>query len=570
MRKIVLLVLALAATTVAVDAFFIEPYRLEVTHSSLDAAVDAPLKIALLADIHTRGFGLRERKLLRLLAAESPDVIVIAGDSVGRNDGYGDVMALLRQLHAPLGVWLVRGNWENHALPRNEHALYASAGVHFLLNEAKPVRPDVWLLGLDDPSSGIPRPDPALESVPSGAYTIAVFHAPAYFDRLAARVPLALAGHTHGGQIRIPWVPVFWLPPGSGRFLEGWYSEDRSHLYVTRGIGTSIIWARFLCRPELSMITLQPAAGANRGVGQAGGPGRLAIGLPQLTPFEVTVATGSSYQFSATVPCTNPVPGNVCPQGVIWSSSIGAISSVGTFRAPLAAGKGTILAASSADPTKVGTAAVTVAAPIPIAQTCRARQANVDSLSCSLPALAAGHTLVAAVRVHGVFARVRSFADSADGVWPSANVSSAALFFAGGTLAGGAGFYSNTKPSGQAVTVTARFTRGESGDELAVWDFPGVYAAAGDTPRPLVGKNGATPTLARAKAGDLIFAWSVLSSCFLNPPEGALFTDITPAESCNISAAALLASAPQANLGARFAADGSDSISGILALAAKQ
>ena len=143
-------------------------------------------------------------------------------------------------------MWLVRGNWENNYLPKNERALYASAGVHFLLNEVKPIRPDIWLLGLDDPSSGKARPDPALQTVPQGIYTIALFHSPAYFDRIAGRVPLVLAGHTHGGQIRIPYVPVFWLPRGSGGFLEGWYSERSSHMYVTRGIGTSIIWARFL------------------------------------------------------------------------------------------------------------------------------------------------------------------------------------------------------------------------------------------------------------------------------------------------------------------------------------
>jgi uncharacterized protein len=569
MFKKLCIVAALAAGALVIDAFFVEPYRIEVTHTSLAAAIDAPLKIALIADIHTRGFGLRERKLMRLLNTESPDVIVIAGDSVGRDNDYGDVIAVLRHLHAPLGVWLVRGNRENRALPRNERALYASAGVHFLLNEAKPIRPDVWLLGLDDPSSGRARPDPALESVPNGAYTIAVFHAPAYFDRIAARVPLVLAGHTHGGQIRIPFVPPFWLPRGSGRFLAGLYTEGNSHVYVTRGIGTSVVRARFLCRPELSILTLEPAPGPNRGETAQVGHGGLSIGLPQVTPFDVTVQAGSSYQFSATVPCTNPAKGNICPQGIIWSSSLGAVSGVGTFKAPLTAGKGTIRAASSADPSKVGTAAVTVVAAIPIAQTCRARQVNVNWLSCSLPSLARGHTLVAVARAHGVFVQITSFADSADGIWPSANISRSEHFSGAGTLAGGAAFFSNTKESRSAITLTARFSHGAWGNELTVWDFPGVYSAEGAIPAPVVGKNGTTPTLPIAKAGDLVFAWSVLSSCFLDPPSGASFTDISVPESCNVNAAALMASALQANLSARFAADGYDGISGIMALTPK-
>jgi uncharacterized protein len=73
-----------------------------------------------------------------------------------------------------------------------------------------------------------------------------------------------LAGHTHGGQVRLPLVPVFWLPHGSGRFLEGWYTERGSKMYVSRGIGTSILPIRFRCPPELSIITLSPAPSSQR------------------------------------------------------------------------------------------------------------------------------------------------------------------------------------------------------------------------------------------------------------------------------------------------------------------
>lgn len=271
MRRIILLAAALAALAIATDAFFIEPYRIEVTRHSVPAAIDAPLRIALISDVHTRAFGRRERKLIRLLDAEHPDAILIAGDTVGRDNDYADVANFLRRLHAPLGVWLVRGNWELRGLPAREHQFYANLGVHFLLNEARPIRPDVWLLGVDDPSTGAPRPDPALEVVPPGAYTIALFHAPGFFDRIAGRVSLALAGHTHGGQVVIPGVPVFWLPRGSAGFLEGWYKERGSQMYVTRGIGTSTIWARFNCRPEITVLDLAPdkrtnpeSGGANR------------------------------------------------------------------------------------------------------------------------------------------------------------------------------------------------------------------------------------------------------------------------------------------------------------------
>lgn len=257
MRQFVWAVAALAVFACANDALFIEPYHIEVTHSSISAPLSHPLKIAELADLHTSGLGRRERQLLRLLDGEHPDVIVIAGDTVTSGPHrYDNICPLLSRLHAPLGVWLVRGNWENDHPLRNERAFYSGLGIHFLLNEARPIRSGVWLAGLDDPSTGRPNLEAALTTVPPDVYVIAVFHAPGFFDKIAGRVPLALSGHTHGGQVRLPFVPVFWLPRDSGRFLEGWYTERGSKMYVSRGIGTSILPIRFLCRPELSIIIL--------------------------------------------------------------------------------------------------------------------------------------------------------------------------------------------------------------------------------------------------------------------------------------------------------------------------
>jgi predicted MPP superfamily phosphohydrolase len=256
MRKFLIIFAAVAGLTVAVDGFLIEPYRIEVTHSLVQAPLTRPLKIAHLSDLHTSGLGRRERKLLLLLDAEHPDVIVITGDTVTWGHRYANIRPLLSHLNAPLGVWLVRGNWENNYSLRNEKAFYTQLGIHFLLNEARPIRPDVWIAGLDDPTLGTPNLDTALKAVPQDAYVITAFHAPAFFDKIAGRVPLVLAGHTHGGQVRLPLVPVFWLPRGSGRFLEGWYAERGSRMYVSRGIGTTFLPIRFLCPPELAIITV--------------------------------------------------------------------------------------------------------------------------------------------------------------------------------------------------------------------------------------------------------------------------------------------------------------------------
>src|SRR5262245_27780918 len=277
----------LLAILAGFDAFLIEPNWIQVTHHRIAAPLVSPLKIAHLSDLHTHGLGTRERKMLSLLAEERPDVIVITGDSVFDGDissifrrrtrssrrtvarpvpsdlafktsdeKYLSSAEVFQALHAPLGVWLVKGNWEHYHSLRDERRFYKAVGIHFLLNSAAELRPGVWLLGLDDAMVGSPDLPATLEGVPRDAFRIALFHAPAYFDKVAGQCNLALAGHTHGGQVYLPFLTRLWLPSGCGEFLSGWYERQDSRMYVSRGLGTSTLKVRFLCRPELAFITV--------------------------------------------------------------------------------------------------------------------------------------------------------------------------------------------------------------------------------------------------------------------------------------------------------------------------
>lgn len=254
-----IVVLFMSVLAAVVDAVYIEPFRIQVNHYEIQAPVSAPLKIAQLSDLHTHGMGKNERHLLQILDAEKPDVIVMTGDCLGNLAGnYTYCKELYGQLHAPLGVWFVRGNWEHDRPVHRERTFYREAGIGLLVNANAELRPDVWLIGLDDPYSGWARPDLALAGVPQNAYKIALFHSPGYFRRIAGRVNLCLTGHTHGGQVRIPFVKPFWLPKGAGPYLEGWYEMNGSKMYVNRGVGMSNLQIRFLCRPEISFFTLHP------------------------------------------------------------------------------------------------------------------------------------------------------------------------------------------------------------------------------------------------------------------------------------------------------------------------
>lgn len=249
----------------------VEPYWIEVTRHQVAAPVAPALTLAHLSDLHLYGLGRRERALLALLDEARPDLIVITGDSVIDGDffapapgladdpAYARAAQLLGRLHAPLGVFAVRGNWENLRRLPDERSFWEHHGVRLLVNQAREVRRGLWIAGLDDASNGRPDVEAARLGIPADAFAIALFHSPAAFRSTAGSWPLALAGHTHGGQVRLPPIPTFWLPHGSGDYLAGWYAAKGSRLYVSRGIGTSTLPIRFLCRPELPLLTLGPA-----------------------------------------------------------------------------------------------------------------------------------------------------------------------------------------------------------------------------------------------------------------------------------------------------------------------
>lgn len=257
-RRTLLLVAAVVAGAALLSyAALVEPYWIEVTRHRVKARLASPLKIAHVSDLHTRGVNRRERTLLKILEDEKPDMIVITGDSLdraGTAQGYGE---LLRHFHAPLGVWVVKGNHECWNPIPNEREFYRSAGVNFLLNESAKPRDDLWLIGFDDAFGGSPDVAAAVAGVPSDAYRVALFHSPGFFDQAAPHCDIALAGHTHGGQVRLPLVGALWLPPHSGGFESGWFERDGARMYVSRGLGTSLVGLRFNCRPELAIITLE-------------------------------------------------------------------------------------------------------------------------------------------------------------------------------------------------------------------------------------------------------------------------------------------------------------------------
>src|SRR5687767_7681676 len=115
--RMVFIALAFLASGMAIYAYQIEPFNIEITRHQISALLNSPIKIAHLSDLHTYGIGRREKKMLAILEQEKADLIVITGDLISAADGFEGCLEVLKNIHAPLGVWVVVGNHENWLSP---------------------------------------------------------------------------------------------------------------------------------------------------------------------------------------------------------------------------------------------------------------------------------------------------------------------------------------------------------------------------------------------------------------------------------------------------------------------
>jgi hypothetical protein len=168
--------------------------------------------------------------------------------------------AALRGLAAPLGVFAVLGNHDWWYDGDQVSRALTEAGIRVLEDTAAPVETrggPLWIAGVSDLYTRHSDVGRALASVPEGAPVIVLTHNPDVFVRVPPRVLLTLAGHTHGGQVNLPFFGRLIVPSQFGeRFAIGHVHEDGRDLFVTPGIGTSIVPVRFGVPPEISVLTV--------------------------------------------------------------------------------------------------------------------------------------------------------------------------------------------------------------------------------------------------------------------------------------------------------------------------
>ncbi len=248
----------------------------DVFLAGLPQAFDG-FRIAQISDIHmdefTEPFFIRD--VVDRINRLNPDAVVITGDFVTSEfapkefaiGGAWQCAGILdgltcRQRYAVLG---------NHDLmidPKQVSEALAAHSITVLRNSHAPLERGtgrIWLAGLDDPVAGAPLPDVAVpESIRNLPHEpiVLMCHAPDYADRLilhpsGSSVALMLCGHTHGGQICLPWIGPLSLPTMGQKYVEGWFRLGQLQLHVNRGIGTVGVPFRLNCPPEISLLTLR-------------------------------------------------------------------------------------------------------------------------------------------------------------------------------------------------------------------------------------------------------------------------------------------------------------------------
>ena len=244
------------------------------------------LRLAFVTDVHAGSFldAVDLAEIFRRVQQSSPDLVLFGGDLVNTREQEIELFADgLRELAPRYGVYAVPGNHDHYYgedISRWK-AFLEDRGVAVLDNRGVRVEHaggSLWLCGVDDLTEGVPDLRAALDGRRPGETTLLLSHHPDFFfEASAAGVDLQLSGHTHGGQIRVGGkAPLHHSRLG---YEQGWFREGQSKLYVSRGVGVTLVPIRVGAPPEVPVFTLRSPAGERSSASVACRAGEL-VGAP--------------------------------------------------------------------------------------------------------------------------------------------------------------------------------------------------------------------------------------------------------------------------------------------------
>jgi uncharacterized protein len=248
----------------------VEPSWIEVRSLSMPLPRLAPefsgYRIVQLSDIHADRWMTTDRlaKIVRRVNQLKPDLVVLTGDFVTRSaEEFSPNLAAFSQLRSVDRTLAVMGNhdaWTNPLMIQN---VLETAGVQVLNNQVATLQRKsarLSIAGVDDIWAKRDRLDQVLAALPSEGAAILLAHEPDFAEQSAAtgRFDLELSGHSHGGQVKLPFIKRI-LPPLAYKYPIGQYKVGNMIQYTNRGLGMSGLPLRFNCRPEITVFTLKSA-----------------------------------------------------------------------------------------------------------------------------------------------------------------------------------------------------------------------------------------------------------------------------------------------------------------------
>ena len=254
-------------------------FAVETVHLSLKRLpqVFSGFRIAQISDIHMGGWMNADRlqHVADLILAQKPDILMITGDFLkGRSftemskQGISDLIKILSPLAASIPTFAVLGNHDYWTNPDAIREMLRQCGITDLTNTVVALtRNDesLYLCGVDDIRHGNVRLDDVIAQLEENSAAILLVHEPDFADTSAAtgKFELQLSGHTHGGQIVIPFYGPPVLPPSGRKYPSGLYKVGNMLQYTNRGVGTDTVSTRINCPPEVTVFVLASIASTN-------------------------------------------------------------------------------------------------------------------------------------------------------------------------------------------------------------------------------------------------------------------------------------------------------------------
>jgi predicted MPP superfamily phosphohydrolase len=254
-------------------ALWLEPSWIETTHIRLKLrrlpAAFSGFRLAQMADLHFGSWMTLERlqPALELVVAQNPDVVVITGDFVHGSPGpAGRALGLARDAFRSLAqrfpTFAVMGNHDHWVDVEMVRAFLGETGIRELRNDVFPFEKDgqrFYLCGVDDIWEKKYDLKPVLEKLATEDCAVLLAHEPDFADQAAAtgQFDLQVSGHSHGGQVVIPFIGPPLLPWLGQKYPAGLYRVGKMFQYTNRGLGMAKLTVRFNCRPEITIFTLE-------------------------------------------------------------------------------------------------------------------------------------------------------------------------------------------------------------------------------------------------------------------------------------------------------------------------